>query len=299
MGEAAASRPVFHDRRREAQFRRDGYVVVSFIEPDEVKQLLDAYHRRDSGMDHGYYASMHSSDLDYKAAVDRDIRSLMWDRLSSMLVDHEPIVGAFMVKHPGPDGWVPPHQDWIVTDERVGGGINCWFPLTALDDEVGQMSVLRGSHRYLEGLRGSPSFPTQLGPISQVVADEFLEPVPLQVGQAIIYENRLLHGTPPNRSDKTRVVSYLSAMPAGATRVHYFRRDDGTVEGSRVGDDFFVDFNIGERPKGDVFVEIPDYDIAPLTVEELADRHRRANRPIARFTSRGYRDPALLQHAGG
>lgn len=288
------TRPVFRSARLEHRFRRDGWVVVDFADPAELRKLLDVYRRHDSGIATGYYASMHSTDKAYKSEVDRAIRSHFWERLASMLVDHEPIVGAFMVKHPGEGSWVPPHQDWIVTDERVGGAVNCWFPLTPLDEQVGQMSVLSGSHRYLRGLRGSPALPTEVGPISRVVADEFLVAVPLRIGQAIVYENRLLHGTPPNRSDATRVVAYMSAMPAGAERVHYYLRPDGTVEGSRVDRDFFVDFNIGDRPRGEVFTEIPDYGIEPLTPDGLRARHREANRALARLTKRGYRDPALL-----
>lgn len=287
-------RPVFHDRRLEARFQRDGYVVVPFIEPDEVRDLLDAYHRHDSGITAGYYASMHSHDLAYKAAVDREIRSRVWARLDALLVDHEPIVGAFMVKHPDDGSWVPPHQDWIVTDERVGGGVNCWFPLVPLDETNGRMEVLPGSHRYLRGLRGSPALPTEVGPISEIIAEQFLQPVDIAVGEAIIYENRLLHGTPVNRSGRERIVAYLSAMPVGAERVHYYRHPDGTVEGTKVHHDFFVDFNIGDRPDGEVFVEYPGYEIEPLTPEALRARHRAANATVARWRRTGYRDPDLL-----
>lgn len=287
-------RTVFHDRKLERRFRRDGFVVVDFAERQELTRLLDAYYATDSGITTGYYASLHSRDGEYKVSVDQTIRSSLWNRLDSMLVDHEPIVGAFMVKHQGDGSWVPPHQDWIVTDERAGGAVNCWFPLTPLDPDVGYMSVLPGSHRYLKGLRGSPSFPTEVGPICEVIAKDFLQPVPLELGQAIIYENRLLHGTPVNRSQSTRVCAYLSAMPRGASRVHYHLRGDGTVEGWNVAKDFFVTFNIGDRPEGDVFIEIPHYSIDPLTPEALSERHRGANSPAARLRHRGYRDPSLL-----
>lgn len=289
-------RPVFRDRRYEHRFRRDGYVIVPFAEPEDLHAAREVYERLDSGVSSGYYASMHSLDLDYKADVDRALRSRFWGRLSSLLVDHEPVVGAFMIKHSGEDSAVPPHQDWLVTDERRFGAVNCWIPLMPVDNTNGQMCVLRGSHRYIEGLRGSPAFPTQVGPISDVIADEFLVPVDVPLGSAIIYENRLLHGTPPNRSGAERVVAYLGAAPAGSGRVHYYMRPDGTVEGLRVPQDFFVKFNIGDRPEGDVFVEIPDYTIAPLTADELTARHVRANRPPSRLVAHGYRDSALLHH---
>jgi len=291
MAATSSIRPVFRSPELERAFRRDGYVVVPFAPADALRTLLDAYDRHDAGIATGYYASMHSRDLDYKRRVDREIRGAFWPYLERHLVDHEPNLGAFMIKHPGENSAVPPHQDWIVTDEPEIGGINCWFPVTPVDDVVGRMSVLAGSHRYLEGLRGSPAFPTQIGPISEIVAAEFLTPVDVAVGEAIIYDNRLLHGTPPNRSEDVRVVSYMSAIPAGSDRVHYHIDDEGTVRGYRVDRDFFVDFNIGDRPDGEVFAEHPAYDIAPLSPDDLRRLHAEANPPQRRW-------PSLRRRAG-
>jgi hypothetical protein len=188
-----------------------------------------------------------------------------------------------MIKHPGADSSVPPHQDWIVTDEASGGALNCWFPVTPVTDEVGRMSVLPGSHRYLTGLRGSPAFPTQIEDISAAIAAELLEPVEVEVGEAIIYENRLLHGTPPNRSGDVRIVAYLSAVPRAADRWHYYLTDDGSAECYRVSKDFFVEFNIGERPRGELLDVVPRYSIDKLSLPELRELHARSRGPLARL----------------
>lgn len=280
------ARTVFRDRALERRFRRDGYVVVPFAPAEEIAGLLSVHEGLDSGLGHGYYASMHSVDLGYKQRVHEEITSRFWPRLEALLDGHELLVGAFMVKVPGEDSWVPPHQDWIVTDEDTGAGINCWFPVTPVTVEVGRMSVLRGSHRYVAGLRGSPAFPTEVGDICTDIASELLEPIDVAVGEAIIYDNRLLHGTPPNLSSATRVVAYMSAIPEGARRVHYYIDDDGTVEGYQVGPDFFTSFNIGEKPEGERFVSIPGYTVEPLTLEQLRERHERANRWARRLVGR-------------
>lgn len=270
--------PIFRDRRLDRRLRRDGYVVVPFAPLDVLAELREVHERLASGIASGYYASIHSDDVDYKGEADREIQARFWPRLQALLVDHEPVVGAFMVKHPGPDTVVPPHQDWIVTDESRVGALNCWVPLTEVTDEVGPMAVLRGSHRYLRGLRGSPTFPTQHGAIGERVHAELMEEVDVPLGSAIIYENRLLHATRPNRSDATRVVAYMSTVPAGAPRWHYFRDAAGDVELYEVDHDFFRTFTLGERPDGRLLETIPAYDVEGLTFDELAERHRRAQR---------------------
>lgn len=262
---------VFRDRRLERRFQRDGYVVVPFVERAVLDELLEVYRSAASGIDSGYYASIHSADRDYKAEAHREIAQRFWPRLDEILLDHEPIVGAFMVKHPGPDTAVPAHQDWIVTDERIAGAVNCWVPLTEITDEVGPFSVLPGSGRYLDGLRGSPGFPTRFDGLGDRIHRELMVEVEVPLGSAVIYDGRLLHATRPNRSAATRVVAYLNATVAKTPRRHYFRNEHGDVEVYEVSDDFHTSFSIGERPEGRLLETVPGYEPDPLSFEEISE----------------------------
>lgn len=268
----ATDHPTFVDADLERAFRRDGYVVVDFASPDLVAELLDLYGRLDSGIDEGYYPSLMSEDRAYKTATHREVTDRLWPHLDALLDGYQPLLGVFMVKHPGPDTEVVPHQDWIVADESERPTMNVWLPLTPVTDETGRMRVLPGSHHWLEGLRGSPSFPTQWEATYERVRDELMVPVDLGPGQAMVYDIRVLHGTPPNRSGATRMVTSLYAIPEGAPPVHYYRAPDGTVTGYRVPEDFCTRFAIGEVPDGEPFVEIADYSVTPLSFEEITER---------------------------
>ncbi len=136
------------------------------------------------------------------------------------------------------------------------------------------MRVLPSSNSWLEGYRGSPTFPTQWETVWERVRDELMVGVPLELGQAMVYDVRILHGTRPNVSDATRVVASLYGIPDDASRQHYYRSPDGTVAGFVVDDGFYTSFNIGEMPAGEPFTKIPDYAIEPLSFEEIAERYR-------------------------
>jgi len=261
------------DPELEAAFRRDGFVVVDFAPPEVISELLDAYERFDSGITSGYYPSLMSPDEDYKDKTHFKVVEELWPIFDSYIDGYEPMLGVFMVKHPGPDTEVAPHQDWIVADESERPTMNVWMPLTPVDERTGQMRVLPGSHRWLEGLRGSPTFPTQWEAEYERVRDELMVTVPLEVGQAMIYDIRLLHGTPPNLSEHTRVVTSLYAVPQGIPSVHYHRDEDGTVRGYTVPRNFCATFMIGDVPQGELFTEIPDYSIEQLSFEEIARRY--------------------------
>lgn len=274
---------VFRDRRLERAFQRDGYVVVPFLPQEVLEELLEVYRSLTSGIDAGYYASIHSSDDGYKAEADREIAQRFWPRLDEILLDHEPIVGAFMVKHPGPDTEVPSHQDWIVTDERVAGAVNCWVPLTEITDEVGPMSVLPGSVRYLDGLRGSPAFPTRIDGLGERIHRELMVEVEVPLGSAIIYDGRLLHATRPNCSDATRVVAYVNATVKGTPRRHYFRNEDGDIEVYEVPDDFHTNFTIGQRPEGTLLETVVGYEVEPLSFDQIRDLQHDRHGLLARL----------------
>lgn len=263
----------FYDDALERSFQRDGYVVVDLAGPDTVEALLRAYGELDSGIDHGYYPSLMSPDLDYKAETHAQVRDLVWPFMGQVLVDYEPLLGVFMVKHPGPDTEVPPHRDWIIADESIRPSMTAWMPLTPLEAETGKMRVLPGSHRWLQGLRGSPTFPTEWEAEYERVRDELMEPVEIGVGQAMVYDIRLLHGTPANITPDTRIVTSLYAIPAGTPPIHYYRSPEGSVTGYEVPSDFCRVFEIGHVPEGKTFVQIPDYELEPLSFDEMAARH--------------------------
>jgi hypothetical protein len=274
-------RRTFFDPALEEAFQRDGYVVVDFADAETVRALLEAYGELDSGIDEGYYPSLMSPDLDYKAETHARVRDLVWPHLSAVIDGYEPLLGVFMVKHPGPDTEVPPHQDWIVADESVRQTMNVWMPLTDITPEMGEMRVLPGSHRWLEGLRGSPSFPTQWEAEYERVRDELMEPVHLEVGQAMVYDIRVLHGTTANRSDETRIVTSLYAIPENTPPIHYYRSPEGVVTGFQVPSNFCTVFNIGDVPDGERFIEIPDYHVDQLSFEDIAARHAADRRTFA------------------
>jgi hypothetical protein len=273
IGSVAQSTTVLRDASSEAAFRRDGFLVVDFAQAQVIEDLLTLYERLDSGIESGYYPSLMSDDEAYKAAAHREVTDLVWPLLDEVIVGYEPLLGVFMVKHPGPDTEVVPHQDWIVAAGSPRPTMNVWLPLTPVTTETGEMRVLPGSHRWLEGLRGSPSFPTAWEGTYERVRDELMVTVPLEPGQAMVYDISILHGTPPNRAGATRVVSSLYAIPDDATPVHYHRSPEGTVTGYEVASDFCTTFKIGDVPEGRPFEEIVDYAVEPLTFEQLAARH--------------------------
>ena len=272
---------ILRDRTLDRRFRRDGYVVVPALSPSQVEAALEVFERHPSGVDSGYYASIHSDSSTYKQNVDAELRRIVWPACDEILVDHQCLIAAMMVKPPTGSTVVPVHQDWNTIVEGRSAGLTCWMPLTPVTEVEGLMRVLPGSHRYLDGLRGSPGFPAPYQEISDRIRDELMVDLHVGVGDVMVMDGRVLHTTGENRSGRTRVAAYLNAIPRTAQPVHYYRDEDGRVEGYEVEPDFFTSFSIGQRPWGRKFTEIERYEVPPITMEELQRRRRASNRRFA------------------
>jgi hypothetical protein len=260
----------------ERRFRRDGYVITPVAPPEVLARALEVFQEYDSGITEGYYASIHSPDNGYKAKVDAALSEILWPHLDALLHEHRSLIAAFMVKPPTGPTVVPLHQDWNTKDESDGAGITCWIPLTPISDVEGRMRVLPGSHRYMQNLRGSPGFPAPYQQISDRIRDELTVTLDVQVGEVLIMDGRVLHTTDQNESGRMRVCAYINALPADARTLHYYLGPDGVVEAFWVDESFYTNFHIGDRPPGEPFLTIPEYEAEEITMEDLLGRMRSA-----------------------
>jgi hypothetical protein len=73
----------------------------------------------------------------------------------------------------------------------------------------------------------------------------------------VFYDARLIHFSPPNQSDHTRLAVNVSFVPKEAPLVHSFRSGESTIDLLAIDPSFFTHHVIGEVPKGEKFDEVP------------------------------------------
>jgi ectoine hydroxylase-related dioxygenase (phytanoyl-CoA dioxygenase family) len=72
------------------------------------------------------------------------------------------------------------------------------------------------------------------------VIRERLESVPLRAGEAIVFDNALVHCSYPNHSDAPRLAAAVGMVPTGAPLVYWRRSADGRAERREVDREFFL-----------------------------------------------------------
>ena len=273
---------VFRSEEHQACLERDGYVIVDFLDASQVA-ALDLYYRQTHPEKvKGFYASTFARDKTYREGVDRRIREVCAARIDALTQDTKVIFGSYIVKGSDESSQMNIHQDMTLVDENEFTGINIWCPLADLDAHNGPLFLLPGSHRLLRTLRGA-TIPAIYDGVRDALM-KILQPVHLRAGQAIVFDQSIIHFSPPNRSGADRVVINIFFLHRDARmQICYHDRSqpNQTVEVFEVDDSLVHVYehfgtDIHARPNVGRSVGKVDYAFPTLTAELLRQRYPQA-----------------------
>lgn len=252
----------FRDPDLQDAFGRDGYVVLPLLSPIGIGRLREFYSSHlHPQKDQGFHATCHLDDSAYRREMRDGIAKVALASALEPLIEHRLVSANFVVKEPGL-GEMPMHQDWSVVDERETVSVTVWCPLVDVGPENGALHLLRGSHTNVVACRGEnapglPNFVTNYEAIPDSVVEDYDVTLNLCAGEAVFYDTRTVHFSPPNRSEETRVAINITVAPTGAKLVHQYRADEENVELIQIDETFFTDHPIGQRPRGAVLDHLP------------------------------------------
>lgn len=275
---------VFRSDELQQSFEKNGYVVVPFYTPEEVQELTALYQRLHPKDEKGFFPSTFSNDKNYRTVADIEIRRVCERPMQQYLQDIKTMCGCFIVKSPGPESAMCVHQDMTLVDESVYTGINIWVPLIDLTATNGVLQVLPGSHRLYPTYRGS-TIPGFYDEVNEQIKP-YLQTVFAKAGEAVIFDQSIIHYSDANLSDNVRIVTNTYFTHKDATfRIAYWNQEMGNkVELFEEDDSFMTDFeqfghNIHDRPKIGKSLGLFDYEFPKITTTELEQRYGKSQQP--------------------
>lgn len=277
-------RKLFKNTEHQTQFERDGYVKLSLLSPEEVAVLKDFYLNThfDNKIEAGFHISLDNQNSELVDQVGKKIRAVMEPKTSDIFEDCKVFTASYVIKEPGLRNIVPPHQDWTFVDETEFTSVTVWTPLVDVTEENGALGVIPGSHLLFNHPRSSPS-PQSKSPLADHIFTLFpyVEIVEMKAGETLIFNNRLLHASPPNLSEHARLAVGIGVTQKEAQLIHYYhvpQSDPAMLECYEVEEDFYLWFNNarlssffdagtlpeGLKSRGRIARQVPD-----LSVEEM------------------------------
>ena len=269
---------VFKSAELQDKLEKDGYVIVDFYSEEEVKAATDLYYKIHPADEKGFYPATYSFDKKFRDEMDKGLKEIDSRSIENYLTDVKVVCASYIVKTPGPESGMSIHQDMSLIDESRFTGINIWIPLVDLTVENGTLFLLPGSHRIFPTYRGSSIREF----FSDVMDDmlDYLHPVFIKAGQAVIFDQSIIHYSDANLSDSVRIVTntYFTHQDA-AFRTAYWNKDFGNkVELFDQEDSFMTDFeqfghNIHDRPKIGKSLGLVEYNFPKISEADLQQRY--------------------------
>ena len=243
---------LFKDKKLQLELEKNGYLILSFLNPSELEHLNKFYNSIHKGEEPpNFIDDIHMTtwcnDLNYKSNVSTHLAELFAIASERFFENYRRLNHVFIVKKSGKDTTFKVHQDWNVVDETKYQSINVWVPLHDVDEKSGALWVLKGSHKVNRHIRGAgylfPDYSKYTSELEKAAVS-----VKLKAGQAIVFYHSVIHGSPPNLSASNRVAACFSVIPKQVPLCIYFQpTKDAELEVHEPNDDFM--FNYSELRK--------------------------------------------------
>ncbi len=239
---------IFNDTALDHEFKENGFVTVDILNRDECDALRTKLLKLDSGVKKRFYASLWSSNKEYRLTVDRLIKEAFGKKVKSLFhSNYAPFFSDVLIKKPSFFDKITVHQDWTFVDESQYQSIFIWCPLVDVDKWNGCLQVVPKSHRILRALRGA-NVPQEHDHIKKYIERKYKKRLELPAGKAVIFTQAMLHASGPNHTLNTRVSAGLLMLPANDKVYHYVRNaaQPNVLNKYVVDYDFFMNYNTGK-----------------------------------------------------
>lgn len=241
------------DHQKADDLRNLGYVTMPLLSPNDIRMLRTLFDETEHlcEIEKGFYTSIWSMNREYRSRVDNGLKQILMPLLDEVLQPYRPVFANFMVKHPGVNTGLQPHQDWSFVDELKFQSYTAWIPLADVTEENGAIQVFPKSHQLTNFIRprfSDAPFKEHLG----YIETQRMLSLPMNAGDALVLNSRCIHSSPANNSSKTRLAVSVVLVPKNAEVIHHVL-DESTPEiayGLNVDSDFFVSQSCFERPEG-------------------------------------------------
>lgn len=266
---------VFSDPVLQEEFHENGFVIVPFISPKQIQDLFGVYSSLYPDGVKGFFTTTFANNVEHRENVNRSIREICLKQIDNLFENYKILFSSFIVKAPGEDSRLIMHQDMSLVDESEYSGINIWCPMVDLTETNGAIELLPKSHRFYKTYRGS-SIPDIYDNVKDEVRS-LMQPCYLKAGEAIIFDQSIIHNSPPNLSETERpAINTFVAHQDAQIKICYWDKDTfgDTIEIFEQEDDFLEKFenfghNIFSRPTIGKSLGLFPYDFPKLTVDQI------------------------------
>ncbi|MEX0769025.1 MAG: phytanoyl-CoA dioxygenase family protein [Microthrixaceae bacterium] len=285
-------RSIFNDAALDAAFWADGFVKVPLLTEIELSNLREEFAelRPADNFDPrnlenprcDYHCTFLDPNLEYRKRSDHLVRSTMGAQIKSVLPGYRILTSNIYAKPPG-TGRFEIHQNWPTIEDIDVPTVTVWAPLQDTGLTNGTLRVVPGGHRIFPDIAAATSdrffdeFETEL-------IENYLKPLDVAAGEALIFDDSLLHWSSDNLSESPRITFQIEMVPQDAQTVLWIRNaEDATLFDLWEADtNFWLEYDmesvlgrpeglkfLGTRPNPNQYLSLEGFDASMQRADEI------------------------------
>lgn len=232
-----------------------GYVTHQLLSESEVQYLMDEvckvfpeknFLQKDgSSPERGITTSYVDSDIELREKLSNIIRNTLSPHIQSLLDGYRILACGLFVKSPK-GGWLDLHYHPTVVEDSKHWVIDIWCPLQATDFSNGTFCAVPESHRIFPmTIDISPQEPPFYHSYAEEIRNHYSVVIPAKAGEAVLFEDSLLHWSPENLTDSPRYAIHCTCIPSDASPVCVYLNQvyPSYFDMFEVDDQFFIERN--------------------------------------------------------
>lgn len=273
----------FLDPAEEATFAREGYIVRRVLTDEQVAAalgILDEWSQIHYGSDLSGLPSvakngLYFSELERDRAIREDLEKRLFPVVDAAFrrgtTGAEPRETGIAVKLAN-ETRLRLHQHPPMLLDTFARYVLSWCSLIDTDVNNGCLLVIPRSHSLYRQIEVPGEEPFFISYEAELI-EKFGKPLPLKAGEAVYFDNLLLHGSYSNALSATRPAILTSFLGKGVQKVSCRRASDGAVEfvadSREVYNYYKSELAIGNVPDERVLKRLPAWN-RKATLEEMA-----------------------------
>jgi ectoine hydroxylase-related dioxygenase (phytanoyl-CoA dioxygenase family) len=291
---------LFKTEEAQKQFEEEGFVLIKSVLSEADCNNLKAYYESlqvKSASGYGFHVTMDQQDKSMVRDIVKTINDVAVDKILTHFENAKANIASFVVKESGEQSLVPVHQDWtFVEDEGYYSSVTTWIPLLDVNMNNGALGVIKGSHKFVDAVRGSPT-PQIPSPLTEHLFTilPYMQIIDMKAGDMLVFNNKTFHASPPNLSGITRLGIGIGVSQAEAKLCHYYLKpnaDKKVLLKYAIDNDFFYKYENASLSKmydaGQVIEDYPVLESLPFecpqldtdTLVALIEKHKNPINPL-------------------
>jgi hypothetical protein len=275
----ATRRRILLDERLDLELSSKGFVKLPFLEPAEA----DEFRRLAGGLIHEFKdelwivpgsarESFWSGDAAIKRRIHDEVTAFLMPRIDRIVDNFAPLSVSLVEKEPG-SGEVPMHQHWSLVDESRFETITIHIPLRDTTLENGALEVVPGSEKVFSKYR-SQAIPQPFREFIPALKQSYCEPVELELGEAAVFVDGLIHYSPDNRSADNRLACNINLRPVEAKAIYHHWNPDvpNRLSIFAIDDDFLYRFRDPSKFEGLTCLGVIPFRVEMMEEADFAGR---------------------------